>query len=111
MKSLDNLIDKPVGRRSSCRYSNFFGTSKISGIDFRRSFDQETLVALLLANRQQLDAVRGVASADHIKDIHLTGEGPCCILTVPGRRTNSVYDLWLSIGLGANCFRDFQKCF
>ena len=57
-QSLDHLLDQPIRSRSSGSHADATDASQILGVDFAIGLDQETVLALLLADGEQLNAVR-----------------------------------------------------
>ena len=58
LEMLYDLLDQPLGRRSSSRHTNAARTFDVIRIYFILGLDQETFLALLFADREELHAVR-----------------------------------------------------
>ena len=86
----DDLFDEPVGRGGAGRDADTLGTREVFRVNLVGRLDEITLGALLLADREQLEAVRGVLAADDVEDVNVAGERARRVLPVARRRADGV---------------------
>src|SRR5215207_7770562 len=92
-QACDDLFDEPVGRRGAGGDADAFGAGEVGGVDLFGRLDEEAAPALLLADREELEAVRGVLAADDVEGVHLARERARRVLPVARRRADGVDDL------------------
>src|SRR5947209_16060077 len=104
----DDLFDEPVRRRSSGCDADARSVAQVFRIDLVRRLDEKTFLALLLADREELQAVRRVLAADDVEGFDVSGERARRVLPVARRGADGVDDLRLAVGSLANGVGDFE---
>src|SRR2546421_335902 len=69
----DDLLDEPVGRRGPGGDADAPGPAQVFRVDLVRRLDEKTFFALLLADREELQAVRRVAASHDGKCVNVSG--------------------------------------
>src|SRR5205085_3231627 len=105
----DDLFDEPVRRRGSGGDADAHGPAQVFGVYLVGRLDEKTFFALLLADREQLQAVRRVAASDDVESVNVSGQRPCGVLSVARRGADGVDDLRLAVGFGTHGIGGFEE--
>ena len=109
MQARDDLLDEPVGRGGPGRDAYACGAAQVFGVYLVGRLDEEALLALLLADREELQAVRRVLAADDVEGVDVSGQSARGVLTVARRRADGVDDLRLRVSLRSHGLGRFEE--